>query len=49
GGGRPCLRLRAVRTAAQMAAFLPSCLLQNAKIDRLTLWVNTFYRDRPTL
>ncbi|MCX2496803.1 N-succinylarginine dihydrolase [Plesiomonas shigelloides] len=49
GGGPACLRLRVVLTADEMAAVQPHCLLDNAKIDQLTHWVNKHYRDRLTL
>lgn len=45
GGGPACLRLRVVLTDEEIAAMNRGVLLTDALIDRLKLWVETWYRE----
>ncbi|GAK33605.1 N-succinylarginine dihydrolase [Iodidimonas nitroreducens] len=46
GGGPACLRLRVVLTEAERDALGAGVILDEARIDALSAWVNRHYRDR---
>lgn len=46
GGGPACLRLRIPLATKELAAMDQHYLLDHAKLDRLSAWVNKHYRDR---
>ncbi|MGJ8693861.1 MAG: N-succinylarginine dihydrolase [Thalassotalea sp.] len=46
GGGPACLRLRVVLNENELAATNQACLLDEHLYDKLTTWVDKYYRDR---
>ncbi|GAA4901129.1 N-succinylarginine dihydrolase [Ferrimonas pelagia] len=49
GGGPACLRLRVVLSERERAAVNPECLIDPAKHQQLTQWVQRYYRDQLSL